>query len=70
VAAKTEQERLFGAACLRVTLERAGLDPSSHEIYQGALSDLKLQDAQVVAFLSEGRAQVESALDRSRTRGG
>lgn len=66
---KSESERLFGAACLRVTLERSGLDPSHHEIYQGALSDLSLDDPRVMAFLAEHRASVETALDERKGRG-
>ena len=58
---RTREQRLFGAACLKVQLERKGISRS--EIYEGALCDLKLKDEEVVEFLSRERERVEAALD-------
>jgi hypothetical protein len=64
---KTKEQRLFGAACLKLTLLARG---GASEIYEGALQDLQLTDAEVETYLSEHRDMVEAALDahgRSRS---
>ncbi|MEE2902527.1 MAG: hypothetical protein VYC39_09360 [Myxococcota bacterium] len=61
---RTREQRLFGAACLKVQLERAGISRS--EIYNGALCDLELTDEDVVEFLSRERGRVEAALDHRK----
>ncbi len=63
MAPKTEAERIFGAACLRVTLERSGHDPARSEIYKETLNELNLSDGQVMVFLDQHRREVESRLD-------
>lgn len=70
MAPKTEQERLFGASCVRVMLERGGLQPQDNEIYQGTLADLGLEDSQVLAYLENHRSDVERALDQRGGRAG
>lgn len=57
---------MFGAACLKVTLEASGQAAGQLEIYQGALSDLGLTEAEVEAYLSEHRTEVGAALERHR----
>jgi hypothetical protein len=66
VAPKTEAERLFGAACVRVTLERAGHDPSTLSLYTETLGDLEVTDEAVTRYLVQHRAEVESRLDAHR----
>lgn len=70
MAPKTEQERLFGAACVRVTLERTGRDPTSVSLYVETLDDLDLSDEAVRRYLSEHRADVEAKLEAHRRAGG
>jgi hypothetical protein len=55
---------LFGAACLKLTLERSG--SAASEIYEGTLRDLGLQDAEVAEYLRSHRAMVEAALAAHR----
>jgi|GEM_PF-3123139 len=61
---RTREQRLFGAACLKVQLERTGFSRS--EIYDGTLCDLELTDEEVVDFLSRERGRVEAALDHRK----
>lgn len=65
MAPKTREERLFGAACLRVTLERNG-GSAMNEIYIATLEDLGLSAEEVDTYLQGARAQVESALNSGR----
>lgn len=59
---RTKAQRLFGAACLKLGLERGqGQLAGANEIYQGALVDLELTEDEVEQFLSEHRADVERA---------
>lgn len=60
---KSHGERIFGAACVRVALERSGQDPASSGIYQGTLEDLGVDDESVLAYLSDHRREVEARLD-------
>jgi hypothetical protein len=61
---RTREERLFGAACLKVQLERLGGKAGSMNIYRGALDDLQVTDEEVDAYLLEARPSVEAALAR------
>ncbi len=64
---RTKQERLFGAACLKLQLEKAGTFGSgASSIYDGALEDLVLTDDEVLRFLGSNREQVEQALRQKR----
>lgn len=68
MAPKTREERLFGAACLKLTLDRAG-NPSQaagSEIYRDTLNDLGLSEEDVEAYLAENRSLVQAALDARR----
>jgi len=65
---KSRQERLFGAACVYVTLERAGYDPDSQVLYQDTLRDLELAQEDVRAYLADERPAVEAALDTKGAR--
>jgi hypothetical protein len=65
---KPKDQRLFGAACLKLTLEARG-GPS--EIYEATLKDLEVTAEEVDAYLSEHRDVVKAALaTRGRTNGG
>lgn len=68
---KSREQRLLGAACVRVALERSGGSPDN-EIYRGTLLDLGLTEADVNEYLLQHRAEVERRLDahRSGRRGG
>lgn len=66
MAPRTERERWFGAACVRVTLERAGHDPMSMSLYRDTLADLRVEDDDVVAYLQAHRGEVEAKLDAHR----
>lgn len=63
---RTREEKLFGAACLKVTLDAQGARTDTSEIYRGALSDLGLTDGEVDEYLRVHRAEVELKLARSR----
>lgn len=65
MAPKTREERLFGAACLKVTLERNG-GSAMNEIYKATLSDLGLEAEDVEVYLRTERERVEAALDSGR----
>jgi hypothetical protein len=62
MGARSREQRLFGAACVRVTLERAGLESS--ELYRSTLLDLELEPNEVDVYLMEHRAAVEAALNQ------
>jgi hypothetical protein len=57
---RTKEQRLFGAACLKVKLESRG---AASEIYESTLKDLELTDSEVEAYLAEHRDMVEAALE-------
>ncbi|CAN0595628.1 unnamed protein product, partial [Laminaria digitata] len=57
MAPKTREERLFGAACLRVTLERNG-GSAMNEIYNATLDDLGLEAEDVDTYLETERVKV------------
>lgn len=58
---RTKEQRLFGAACLKLTLEARGGHPS--EIYLRTLEDLELTEEEVDAYLVENRDVVQAALE-------
>lgn len=63
MAARTREEKLFGAACLRLTLESIrGRQAPEMDIYRETLQDLGLADEDVERFLEERRVDVEKAL--------
>lgn len=67
MAAKTREQRLFGAACLKLTLERArGARAGGGEIYEATLRDLDLTDQDVEEYLRTHRDEVVAALDARR----
>lgn len=59
---KSKEQRLFGAACLKVTLQQNGQASQGSSIYDEALIELGLSDAEVRRYLEENRERVESAL--------
>lgn len=65
---RTREEKLFGAACLKVTLSAHPGGADTSDIYRGALSDLGVTDAEVEAYLALHRAEVEAKLARGRSR--
>lgn len=67
---RSKTARLFGAACVRVTLERAGHDPPKFSLYRETLDDLAVCDAEVRAYLDAHRAEVERSLDAHGGRSG
>lgn len=69
MAPRTREERLFGAACLRVKLEKGGAPPAASEIYQATIQDLGLTESEVEAYLVNHRGTVESALASGRRPG-
>jgi len=64
-ATRTREEKLFGAACLRLTLESRNPSAASSEIYRGALSDLGLTEDDVEEYLRAHRGEVEARLAAS-----
>lgn len=66
MAPKTREERLFGAACLKVTLEKNG-GSAMNEIYTATLADLGLEPGEVEAYLRTARTRVEAALEAARS---
>jgi hypothetical protein len=69
---KTHDERLFGAAVLKVSFAlRGALDsPAFLAIYPGVLRDLELTDADVDAFVEQHKEAVERAARGSTGAGG
>ncbi len=62
--AKTKEEKLFGAACVYVTLERSGMSPEANELYLSTLAELQLPPEDVERYLGTERMAVEKALAR------
>jgi hypothetical protein len=60
---KSLNERLFGAAVLKMSFRLRGAEdsPAFTGIYPGVLRDLQLQDADVDRFIDEHRPEVEAA---------
>ena len=62
---KTREQRLFGAACLKLTLEKnVNAEAEDIEIYQQSLGDLDLTAEDVQTYLVDNRAIVQAALDK------
>ncbi|HMK71693.1 MAG TPA: hypothetical protein VK454_00055 [Myxococcaceae bacterium] len=61
--AKGLQERLFGAAVLKMSFRLRGDEgsPAFQGIYPGVLRDLELEDDAVERYIAENRAAVEAA---------
>ena len=61
--AKTREQKLFGAAVLKVSfLLREAVDsPAFKVVFPGVLRDLGLEDAEVDAFIAANRDAVEKA---------
>lgn len=66
--ARDHAQKVFGAACLRLMLEKTvGAEAAAeHEIYQGALRDLSVTHEEVDALLARDRASVLEALGKTR----
>jgi hypothetical protein len=68
---RTKEQRLFGAACLHVMLERTRSGGAGRsEIYRATLQDLELTEAEVEVYLATERSAVEAALARGGRREG
>jgi hypothetical protein len=61
--AKTREQKLFGAAVLKMSFAlRGALDsPAFHGIFPGVLRDLGVSEAEVDAFIADNRDAVEKA---------
>jgi hypothetical protein len=61
--AKPLQDRLFGAAVLKMSFRLRGAEdsPAFTGIYPGVLRDLALEDEAVERYIQEHRAEVEAA---------
>jgi len=68
MGSKTHQERLFGAACVYITLERTGFSPAENDLYLSTLTDLDVSPGEVEQYLSDNRKTVEDALESRRSR--
>jgi hypothetical protein len=60
---KSLEDRLFGAAVLKMSFRLRGAEgsPAFTGIYPGVLRDLKLDDDAVDRFIEEHRPEVEAA---------
>jgi len=60
---KTQEEKLFGAAVLKVSFRLRGQEdsPAFKGIFPGVLRDLGLSEAEVDAFIEANKERVESA---------
>ncbi len=67
---KTKEERLRSAAVLRRSFELRGDEHREQFrfVYEGVLRDLQLEAAEVEAYLSEHRDEVEAAIGRPARR--
>lgn len=61
--AKTREQKLFGAAVLKVSflLREAAESPAFKVVYPGVLRDLGLEDKDVDEFIASNREAVEKA---------
>lgn len=66
--ARSREEKLFGAAVLRRSLELRGDEHRTalQPVYDGVLRDLGLSDDEVSAYLAEHRARVDEAIGRGK----
>ena len=68
---KTRDERLFGASCLKVTLEKSGgREAGAADIYRATLRDLEVTEEEVDEYLSAHREEIETALKTKKRHGG
>jgi hypothetical protein len=68
---KSREERLFGASCLKLKLEKTvGQRAAAVEIYQDTLRDLGLSEEDVDAYVDAHRGEIEAALASGRRHGG
>jgi hypothetical protein len=60
---KSLEERLFGAAVLKMSFRLRGAEgsPAFTGVYPGVLRDLALSDAAVESYIEQHRADVEAA---------
>jgi len=65
---KSREEKLFGAAVLRRSLELRGDEHQAalQPVYDGVLRDLGLSDEEVTAYLGEHGARVDAAIGRGK----
>lgn len=62
---RTKAQKLFGAACLKVGLERGQVSRAAAiEIFRGTLEELGLTEGEVEDFLRAHREDVERAWER------
>ena len=63
MAAKTREQKLFGAAVLKVSflLRDAADSPAFKLVYPGVLRDLGLEDTEVDEFIAAHREAVETS---------
>lgn len=61
--AKTQEQKLFGAAVLKTSFRLRGAleSPAFKGIYPGVLRDLGLEDSDVDTFIENNRDSVEKA---------
>ena len=64
MGAKSKEERLFGAACLKIKLQSHFFNVSKNEIYTSTLADLGLTDQEVEQYLQEHERTVRDALEQ------
>jgi hypothetical protein len=63
---RSREEKLFGAAVLRRSLELRAQGPEQafRTVYDGVLRDLGVTDDEVLTFLAENREKVDAAIGR------
>jgi hypothetical protein len=64
---RSREERLFGAACLKLTVSGSAHETTASEIYEATLRDLGLTDEDVIEYLREHEADVRAALAKRRS---
>jgi hypothetical protein len=66
--ARSREEKLFGAAVLRRSLELRGEEHrvALQPVYDGVLRDLGLTDDEVTSYLGEHGARVDAAIGRGK----
>ncbi|MBI5068895.1 MAG: hypothetical protein HZB56_11705 [Deltaproteobacteria bacterium] len=66
--ARSREEKLFGAAVLRRSLELRGEEHKAalQPVYDGVLRDLGLTDDEVSAYLGQHGVRVDAAIGRGK----